>query len=135
MREPPVILSSTRVLYYAETGGAAAYTGKLTIFTGESGNLRELSPVPRIVVSEELASGEVLLMHCDSSWNVLAVTGAKSTTAAKELAERAYLGVAEKWTQYRALTANEAAEVESERRRMRELSEVYPPSENGEHAV
>ncbi len=122
-------------MYFAETGGAASYTGRLTIFTGQSKDLRELAPVSRVVVSEELASGEFFLMHCDSSWNVLAVTAAKSPAAAKELAERAYLGISEKWVQYRALTSEETSEVEGERQRLRELSEMYPPGQDGKHAV
>jgi hypothetical protein len=134
MREPPVILDSTRVLFFAETGGAPAYTGKLTIFTGRK-KLRELAPVPRVVISEELASGDFYLMHCSSSWKVLAVTSAKSIAAAKELGERAYRGLAAKWNAYRELTPEEASEVEEERRVLRELSKEYPLEGNDPHAV
>ena len=128
-------MESTRVLFYAETGGAESYTGKLTIYTGKSKKLRELPPVPRLVVSEQLSNDEYLLMHCSSSWKVLAVTRAKSIVAAKELGESAYRGLTAKWVAYRSLTPEETSELEAERRVLRQLEMEYPIDKNGEHAA
>ena len=113
--EPPLILDSTRVLFYAEAGGAAAYTGRVTISTGYKDDLRELGPVSRLAICEDLATGKPLVMHCDSLWNVLGVHFAASVEAAKTTAERAYTGLSSKWIEYRQPTEAELAEVEGER--------------------
>jgi hypothetical protein len=124
--EPPVILDSTRVLFYAETGGADAYTGHITMNTGRTGHLVELAPVPRLAICEQLANGELLIMHCDESWAVLAVQGSPSIDSAKAIAERAYSGITSKWKPYRELSAEESAEVEAEREYLQRLDKEYP---------
>lgn len=133
--EPPVILDSTRVLFYAATGGADAYTGRITMHTGRTGDLVELAPVPRLAICEQLANGELLIMHCDESWAVLAVQGSPSIDAAKAISERAYSGITSKWKPYRALSAEELAEVAEERAILERLHKEYPIDDEGSHAA
>ena len=120
-------LDSTQVLFYAETGGAENYTGRLTISTGRR-VLRELKPVPRLAIVREFASDGILLMHCTAQWRVLAVTGAKSIETARELGERAYRGVT--WVPYRPLSRTEQRAIDRERQRVRVLSDRFPPSDD-----
>ena len=124
--EPPVILNSTRVLLYAETGGASAYTGRVTVSTGYRNDLREVGPVPRLAIAEDLGTGCVLIMHCDSEWNVLGVCRSSSIDAAKELCERGYVGVSSRWTEFRPLSIGETQKVEAERKVMQQLVRDYP---------
>ena len=136
--QPPVILDSTRVLFYAETGGAASYTGRITISVSnaETGDkLVPLDPVPRLAISEQLANGELLIMHCDEDWTVLAVQRARSIDAAKDIAEHAYTGITSKWKPYRQLSAEELVEVEEERATLQRLNEEYPIDDEGSHAA
>ena len=121
-----MILDSTRVLLYAETGGATTYTGRLTIARGYANDLRDIGPVPKLAICEDLATGQVLVMHCDSVWNVLGVHFAASVDDAKANAERAYAGVGSRWTEYRTLSEDELAEVEEERQVLRQLARDYP---------
>jgi hypothetical protein len=124
--EPPVILDSTRVLLYAESGGSAAYTGSVTISTGSNDDRRDLGPVERLAICEDLATARILVMHCDPLWNVSAAHFAPTIDAAKAIAERAYSGVSSRWTAYRQLTAAELAELHNQREVMRQLTRDYP---------
>jgi hypothetical protein len=133
--EPPVLLDSTRVLVYAETGGAAAYTGRTMIFTGHKDDLRRLDPVPRLAICEDLATAGLLMFHCDSSWKVLAVETASSIEVAKQNAERGYVGITAKWIQYRQLTEEESKELAEEREVLRRLSREHPVDGNDPHAA
>jgi hypothetical protein len=132
MKEPPANLDSAQVLLYAETGGAENYTGRLTVSTGRK-VLRELKPVQRLAIVKEFASDGILLMHCTMSWKVLAVTGAASVEAARQLGEHAYRGIS--WVPYRKLSLAEARALERDRRRVRKLSEKFPFPTKGEHAA
>lgn len=120
--EPPFLLDSARVLMYAETGGRDTYTGKITVHADGGW----LDPVPRLAICEDLVDGDILLFHCDDSWNVLAAGGGKTLEDVKHTAERAYAGVSAKWMNYRSLTAAELAELEAEREELRVLSAQFP---------
>jgi hypothetical protein len=84
--EPPFLLDSARVVMYAETGGRASYTGKITIHA----NGKWLDPVPRIAICEDLVDGDMLIFHCDDAWNVLAAGGAKSLNEAQHCRNRLF---------------------------------------------
>lgn len=129
--EPPFLLDSARVVMYAETGGAHAYTGRITVHAGG----RWLDPVPRLAICEDLVDGDILIFHCDDSWNVLAAGGAKSIEEAQRTAEAAYSGITSRWVAYRGLTANELAELEAEREELRVLAKQLPKPRGGSHAV
>jgi hypothetical protein len=70
--EPPFLLDSARVVLYAETGGSASYTGRITVHADG----RWLEPVPRLAICEDLVDGDIFIFHCDDSWNVFAAGGA-----------------------------------------------------------
>ena len=123
---PPAILDSAQVLFYADTGGEAAYTGRLIVLTGTARDLREVGPVPRLAICENLGAGELLILHCDSCWNVLAAESASTVQEARSRAERAYAGISSRWTPYRELTHEELREIEREREAIRKLMRQHP---------
>jgi hypothetical protein len=123
--EPPFLLDSARVLMYTETGGGDTYTGKITVHA----NGKWLEPVPRLAICENLVGGDILLFHCDGSWNVLAAGGGRTLEEVKRTAERAYSGVSAKWVTYRSLTPDEVAEVEAEREELKGLAAQLPTNE------
>ena len=129
--EPPFLLDSARVVMYVETGGAASYTGRITVHADG----RWLEPVPRLAICEDLVDGDILIFHCDESWNVLAAGGAKSIEDAQRTAESAYSGITSKWVPYRTLTTSEVAELEAEREELRLLARQLPQPKGGSHAV
>jgi len=127
---PPVLLDSARVLQYAETGGDASFTHRKTmIVDGEI-----LGPVPRMAICEDLVEGTFLLMHCNSSWSVLAASYYSSIEAAKESAECAYVGISSGWRACHELSEQECREVEERRQSLRELAALYP-IDRGPHAA
>jgi hypothetical protein len=130
--EPPFLLDSARVVMYAITGGAASYTGRITVHVGGD---RLLDPVPRVAICEDLVGGQFLLMHCDDSWKVLAAGFSKSVADAQHIAERAYTGVSANWVPFRALSPAELAQVEEQRTHLRQLAKEIPNDSGGPHAV
>ena|SRR5258708_5811132 len=130
---PPLFLNSARVLLYAHTGGAGTYTSRVTISSGQSGELRDVGPVPRIAICEDLASDRFLVMYCNNRWKVLAASLAPSIDVAKDRAERGYAGIV--FTEYRPLTKKELAEVKRQRRIMRELARKFPLDGHDPHAA
>jgi hypothetical protein len=128
--EPPFLLDSARVIMYAETGGKASYTGKITVHADG----RWLDPVPRLAICEDLVDGTTLIFHCDEHWNVLAAGGAKTVEDAKQTAELAYSGISSKWMTYRPLTSSEMAQLEGERKELQAIAARFP-IEGGPHAV
>ena len=116
---------------YAETGAPASYTGRITVHA----NGRWLEAVPRLAICEDLVDGDILIFHCDQSWNVLAAGGAKSIDEAQRTAETAYSGISSRWVPYRSLTPSELAELEIERQELRVLAKQLPTSSGGSHAV
>ena len=129
--EPPFLLDSARVLMYAETGGRASYTGKITVHADG----KWLDPVPRLALCEDLVDGDILLFHCDETWNVLAAGSAKSLDEAKQTAEAAYSGITAKWVAYRPLTPAEASDLAAEREELRRLWRDLPKPDGDPHAV
>jgi hypothetical protein len=130
--EPPFLLDSARVVMYAITGGAASYTGRITVYAGGD---RLVDPVPRVAICEDLVGGQFLLMHCDDSWKVLAAGFSKSVADAQYTAERAYSGISSNWVPYRALTPAELAHVEEQRTHLRQLAKQVPNDSGGSDAV
>jgi hypothetical protein len=91
---PTVITASSVVVAYATIDDDVGYSGAIHLLV--DGQL--LGPVPRLVISREAESNEVLLLHCDSNWQVLGTSlGGTSVASAKERAERGYPGLRPKW--------------------------------------
>ena len=129
--EPPFLLDGAHVVMYAETGGHKTYTGKITVHANDAW----LEPVPRLAICENLVDGDILIFHCDESWDVLAAGSAKTVEDAKHTAECAYFGVSAMWVVYRLLTPDESAELEAERRKLRVLTAQLPNTKGKGHVI
>ena len=67
---PPETLNGCRVLAYASTVGSA-FTGRLRLnVAGEW-----LGQVPRLAICTIGQSSELVVLHCNESWDVLGVQG------------------------------------------------------------
>jgi ClpX C4-type zinc finger len=109
---PPPVLASSRVLAYAVTDDTVEYTGqKPLIVAGQ-----KLGAVPTLAVGRALAGGEILLLHCDADWDVLATVGYDSVDDAKRGAEQAYSGLAAKWREVSFTDAEVEAFLDNEDR-------------------
>lgn len=91
---PPPVLANARVLEYAALGKNVSYSGHSSLFVGG----KELGPVPCLAICQPFDGTETLILHCDSSWNVLGIAGYTSVAEAKKHAERIYPGVSARWT-------------------------------------
>ena len=90
---PPPVLASARVLAYAVVNEEVVYTGRHTLMVAG----QELGPVPRLAIGRALSGADILLLHCDAEWDVLATTTYVSVDDAKRGAEDAYSGIGAKW--------------------------------------
>jgi hypothetical protein len=93
-RIPPTpVLDSARVAAYAFVDDIPyRRCGRLIV----DGVL--LEHVPRLAICFNLGEDiGAMLLHCDSDWNVLGVSGANTMEDAKVVAERNYPGVAARW--------------------------------------
>ena len=75
---PPPVISGIRVLEFAFVQPPAQFTGKLRLNVGGEW----LGAVPRLVIGQDLTTGELLLLHCDEQWDVKGVQGWNGPAAA-----------------------------------------------------
>jgi len=87
------VLASARVLFYASVDDSLKFAGRSLLFVDG----KELGKVPCLAICDEKKSGEVLLFHCDSEWNVLGCSAYVSVDKAKARAERIYAGISSRW--------------------------------------
>jgi len=103
--QPPLVLASARVIAYAILDDQTEYTGRTLIVLGQlddpSGeSARPLGRVPCLAICENLAEPRnVVLLHCDQSWDVLASVSVDTVEGGKAEAERNYPGVGRRWRQ------------------------------------
>jgi hypothetical protein len=109
---PPPVLASSRVLEYAVVDDAVTYTGRHTLIVAG----QVLGPVPRLAIGSRLTGGEIVLLHCDAEWDVLATAGYASIEAARRAAEDAYSGLNGKWRAISFTDAEVAAFLDDEDR-------------------
>jgi hypothetical protein len=101
---PPPVLSCARVVAYAHIAPSIPYFQRNRLYV----NNDLLGRVPALAVCQNLGpDSDTLLLHCDEQWNVLGASGAESTEAAIQLAERNYPGLESHWV--RVNTTPEAA--------------------------
>jgi hypothetical protein len=101
MNRPPAVLDGAEVLEYAIVDDSVRFTGRLHLYHGDN----RIGPVPRLAICKDPDMPELLLFHCDSSWNVLGaqiwnspdVPAITSVDQVKEKAESFYKGISEKW--------------------------------------
>jgi hypothetical protein len=99
IEKPPPVLGSGRVLEYAILNESVKYSGHSSMFVGNAKEgLKELGPVPCLAITQDLKTGEIMLLHCDEDWDLLGLGGGyDSVEQAKAKAERAYQGVSSCW--------------------------------------
>jgi hypothetical protein len=93
VKNPPPVLGTSRVLWYARLTGSAQYSGHSGVFVDG----RELGPVPALAICGDLEEDTVFLLHCSRSWAVLGVAAYASVSDAKRRASRTYSGVEGLW--------------------------------------
>jgi hypothetical protein len=112
MAEPPVVIDSSVVLFYAVVDASIRYTARgFVIVDG-----KVIDPVPRLAITRNLYDGDILVCRCDDDWNVLGVAAYTSLEEAQVRTENVYTGITAKWQAYRELTEEELAEIEEIRR-------------------
>ena len=92
---PPPVLEGARVVAHAIVDDTVRWTGRQKLFHGDE----PVGAVPCLAICQPLAGKleDFLLFHCDTSWNVLAVSGTPTLAATKEMAEDAYAGIGARW--------------------------------------
>ena len=114
--EPPMILDGARVLEYAPFDEAMLKAGASAVVGGVA-----IDNTAGLVLVEDLARGGLFLLACSPEWETLAAVEVADGPGAKAQAETSFPGVTRFWREYRELTLEERAEVESTRRFLREL--------------
>ena len=121
--EPPAVLDGAVVLEYAPFDAQLA-SGRASAVVG--GVAVDLQNIAGLVIVEDLASGTLFLLHCNSDWETVVSGVIVDAPTAKADAESSFPGVSRLWRRFRDLTAEERAEVASTRKFLRELMESDP---------
>jgi hypothetical protein len=124
MEDPPFMLDGARVLEFASFDAMAKASGSGSAIVG--GIAVDFESVSGVVLAEDLVEGATFLLHCNDDWATVAAGTYRDLEQARAAAEAAYPGLSGRWTKFRQLTAEEAAEVESTRRFLREIAEDEP---------
>ena len=91
---PPPVLCGARVLAYALADDTVTYVERNLNFVGG----RLLGRVPRLVICQDLGDSEIMIIHCDDTWDLRGIFGGfNSVEEAKCRTERSYRGLLEKW--------------------------------------
>ena len=114
--EPPMILDGARVLEFAPFDEPLRRAGASAVIGGVA-----VDNTAGLVLVEDLAKGGLFLLACNPEWETLAAAGVADAKGAKAQAETSFPGATRLWREYRSLTDEERAEVESTRRFLREL--------------
>jgi hypothetical protein len=89
---PPLMLDGARPIAYAIVDPTVIHVAAVSPIV----NGKKLQSVSALAIcQQELAT--ILLMYCDSLWNVVAVVQCPTLTEAKARAEREYRGLSDKW--------------------------------------
>ena len=114
MDEPPFLIDGARVLAYGALGAnpAAAVSGGIALDARGA------------AVTENLADGSIFLLFCDEDWQTLAAEPHGDAEGARRAGNAQFPQM--QWQAYRALTAEESAEIETTREFLRELVRGFP---------
>lgn len=121
MEDPPFMLEGARVIEFARFDAGLRSSGHASAIVG--GVAVDFDSVSGVVMAEDLVKGGTFLLHCNDEWHTVAAGTYAGTDEARAAAEAAYPGLSKRWTRFRELTVEEAAEVESTRRFLREIAE------------
>jgi len=120
---PPPVLDDARVLEYAIVDETVEYTGRLHLYANDE----RIGSVPRLAICEHLVNADLLLVHCDEEWEVLAVQAwngpaASPTSSVDDIKRRAedfYRGISAKWIALGASLEEAKAYYEDRERKLR----------------
>ena len=106
MKKPPRNLDGARVLEYAIIDASVNFTGKLHLYHGD----KRVGAVPALAICRDPGMKELLLLHCDETWNVVGgqiwnAPNHPPVTTVEEMKARAenyYSGISTKWVAYDA---------------------------------
>jgi hypothetical protein len=91
---PPPVLAGAYVVAYACIDGSVQFVQRHTL----SVDGQWLGRVSCLAICEDFESAEVLVQHCDESWEPLGVSaGYRSVDEAQQRTELSYNGVSSKW--------------------------------------
>ena len=91
---PPPVLDGARVIAWAIVDDSVRWTGRQKLFRGDV----PIGAMPRLALCQNLHGlQDILLFHCDATWNVEAVSGSPTLEDTKAMAERAYAGIGARW--------------------------------------
>ena len=101
---PPPELGGAHVLEYAMVDETVRFTGRLHLYVGET----RLGSVPRLALGEDLKTGEIMLLHCDDDWEIIAIQPlgkieadrTAALAAARERVEEYYEGISRLWVEH-----------------------------------
>jgi len=119
MTEPPFLLDAARVVAFAFIDPAKFPARTVTV---EGGIPLDLDVVRGVAITQALLDEQVYLLHCTSDWLTLAAGAYIDVPAARAAAERSYTGLSSLWQEYRALTAEELAEIRTTRAFLKDIA-------------
>jgi hypothetical protein len=91
---PPSVLAGSYVVAYARIDDSVHFVQRQTL----SVDGQWLERVPCLAICEDFESADILVQHCDESWEPQGVSaGYRSVTEAKERTELSYHGISSKW--------------------------------------
>lgn len=83
------------MIAYAIVDETVTYENRKTLYV--NGEL--LGAVPQLAICQNLGESEVLVFHCDETWEVLGAVSYASVLIAVQKVERSYTGLLQKWVQ------------------------------------
>ena len=117
--EPPFLLDGARVLAFARVTRDASSPRHASAVAG--GTPVDLDTVTRVVIAQSLADDAVYLQLCNDRWETFAAEAHADADHARRWCESLFRGVALEWSDFRALTDEELAEIASTTAFLREL--------------
>ncbi|HSS29076.1 MAG TPA: hypothetical protein VLL50_14095 [Usitatibacter sp.] len=116
MREPEFLLDAARVVRSAAleagAGGYNAIAGGVPV---------DQENVAALAVVERLVDGGVFLLHCNRDWDTVVATEHSDAAEAERSGHELYAAAKQRWSDFRALTAEEERELRSTREFLKEL--------------
>jgi len=116
MREPEFLLDAARVVRYAVLDpGERGYS----VIAG--GVPVDQENVVALAVVERLVDGKVFLLHCNRDWESVVATPQADAAQAERGARELYAAAKQRWSDFRALTAEEERELRSTKDFLKDL--------------
>jgi hypothetical protein len=117
--EPPFLLDGALVLAFARVRRDASSRRHASAVAG--GTPVDLDTVTRVVIAQSLADDLVYLLLCNDRWENFAAETHADAEHARRWCDTIFRDVALEWSDYRALSDEELAEVATTRAFLREL--------------